>query len=40
MGTYNSNFAAKVLLDFAFLDSLRSFILDDLEKLFDTHDGS
>jgi hypothetical protein len=36
-GTYNGDFATELVLDLAFLDRIRSFVLDDLEKLFDTH---
>lgn len=35
--TYDCNFATKLVLDLALFDRLRSFLLDDLEKLLDSH---
>jgi hypothetical protein len=35
--TYNGYFSTKVVLDLTLLDRFRSFVLDDLKELLDTH---
>lgn len=35
--TYNGDLATELVFDLAFLDGIWSFLLDDLEELFDTH---
>jgi hypothetical protein len=37
--TYNGYLSAELILDFTLLVGIRTFILDDLEELFDTHLG-
>lgn len=37
LDTYDGDFATELVLDFAFLDGFRSFLLDDGEELLDTH---